>query len=486
MAALGSGVDALSIAAPVLKSGPSAYETTIARMGIEGDNAKLAAAKDAEKAKAKAERGKAFEMDLGTVELPDTIAWNKRMADEQATYAEELQAFEEGKGEDPDDPRSLAGQKRMARLQGYKQWVSNSKQKVAHGNTLLALIRANPHAYEEGAEEAVLAWMSDPNVNDTGDLIDPAEQYYDLDADLNKIMDDVAISGYQNAGRDANGDVLTTGAEYIRPEDILSGVQLVLQKPVAFNEATRRLAKIEARDPSLAAEILAISDKKKISKEAALLYKEAEPVYGYSKSTQSLSQQSEGGAGRKDYDSGVNWLAELTKSVVEGSFKGEQGAFPAIGIGALGGATPLKGQEIAGGGKTPEENLKVFKGWTMKKQQTYINAGGAGGKKLAPNDIVVEQVAYDRDKGEWVLSTVASATGTKNTFRFANSEWESDVYPTLIAENKDKIQGIGGYVNTEQVSQNFEGKDAQNMAGAEKGVRKPAYQSETKTRGKAY
>lgn len=465
MAAFGKGVDALSIASPVLKSGPSAYEVVTARMGIEGDNAKLAAAKDAEKAKARAERGKAFDIDLGTVELPDTIAWNKKMAQEQDLYAAELQAFEEGKGDDPDDPRSKAGQARMARLQGYKQYVSNSKQKMAYGNTLLGLVRSKPHAYQPGAEEATLAWMSDPTVNETGEIIDPLEQYYDLDADLKATLGDLAASGGGNAGRDANGDVITTESEYVLPADVLGGVQLVLQNPAAGKEALRRFAALKERDPVAAENVLKVAEKNKIPAEAAMLWNEAAKVYGYSKYKETLSQQSEGGARARDMKEGVNWLAELTKSVIEGSFKGEQPILPGIGTGAMGGVTPLGGIQVAQGGKASEEDLKVFDGWTLQKQKAYIDVNGE--MKLGDNNIVVDKVSYDRNKGEWVLYTTTTGTKDKKTLRFPNEKFESDVYPTLIGENKDKIEGIGKYVNTKQVSPDFEAKNAQNMSGAQ-------------------
>jgi len=333
MAALGQGVDALSIAAPVLKSGPSAYETVTARMGIEGDNAKLAAAKEVEKDKAKAERGKAFEIDLGTVELPDTIAWNKKMAQEQDLYAAELQAFEEGKGDDPDDPRSKAGQARMARLQGYKQYVSNSKQKMAYGNTLLGLVRSKPHAYQAGAEEATLAWMSDPTVNETGEIIDPLEQYYNLDADLKATLGDLAASGGGTAGRDANGDVITTETEYVLPADVLGGVQMVLQNPAAGKEALRRFAELQGRDPVAAENVLKVAEKNKIPAEAAMIWNEAAKVYGYSKYKKTLAQQSDGSARRADEEEVASEFVKAVENVTNGTHQGFSNlyeAFPGI------------------------------------------------------------------------------------------------------------------------------------------------------------
>jgi len=462
MAALGQGVDALSIATPVLKSGPSAYETTIARMGIEGDNAKLAAAKDAEKAKEKAARGKAFEMDLGTVELPDTIAWNKRMADEQATYAEELQAFEEGKGEDPDDPRSLAGQKRMARLQGHKQYASNSKQKMAYGNTLLGLIRANKHAYADGAEEATLAWMSDPSVNDTGELIDPAEQYYNLDADLKATLGDLAASGYEKAQRDANGDVLTTGGEYIIPEDVLGGVKLVLQKPAASKEALRRFEALAQRDPKAAEQIAAVAKKNNIPAEAAMIWNEAAKVYGYSKSTQSLAQQSEGGAGRRDVEEGLNWLAEWRKGAEEGKYEGND-------------ATNLFGISPVSGTKLPE-NYKTLKGWVFDQTEVYDQGEGKNIKK----ESVIESINVDRDKEKWVIKL---DTGELREIPF--EKFESEVIPRLGAYNKEKISGIGGYLNAAKKSgyfQDIKGTGAEEMVKT--GNKKSAYSTTGKK--KAY
>lgn len=423
--------DPLSIAAPFLGESPGdAIDVGMARMKME--LAKQAADKDAAlKAKELAQKekeanAKAFEIDYGTVSLPDTLAWAKMMEDEQKIYAQQLMDFKSGKGTDPDNPATDAGRQRLARMGAYKQWVSNSKQKMDYGNNLLGLVRANPFAYRPGAEDAVLGWMSNSEVNDKGEMLPPLQQFFDLDKALDTIGGQLKASGGGKAVTLPDGSIKESQSEYVTDEAVMSAVDKTLLIPGAPEEALRRFQELSAKEPERAKAIMELAKNKGIPAEKAMLWDQLVPVWSFNKYRENLSAPSESGSGRAMEQEGLNWLAEWRKGAEEGKYEGDDTMKLFFGM------SPASGASIP-------DAYKTLKGWTFDEFEVYDKKADKNVKKRT----TIEALSLDRDKGEWTIKLDSGERRVMPTDKF-----ESEVIPRLGAYNKDKLQGIGAYLNS--------------------------------------
>jgi hypothetical protein len=459
--------DPLSVAAPVLKSGPGALEVGYKRMAMEQDAGKLAAqqqmAADKLKQKQQQQNSKAFELDYGTVALPDTVAFMQKMGEENEWLAQKLMDFDSGKGDDPRDPMSKSGMERLMRGQAIKQWVSNSKQKTEHGNTLLGLVRANPFAYADGAEDAVVKWMSDYEVNDSGKMIDPLQQYFDLDKALDTILGDLKASGGGNAVTLPDGSIKESQSEYVTPEAILAGVEKTLQIHGAKEEAVRRFQRLADTEPDRAAAVMELAKSKGIPVEKAMLWNELVPVYSFNKYRETLEQASESGAGARNLNQGIAWFAETSKAIEEGIYSGDlkpeeintDDPRGAIGI------NPFTGNPV----KEVGDYYDIYNGFVLKKGTM---TGGAGGNTKLPNNVEIEGVKYDRNTDEWVVKSKEEGTGKEMPIlRIPKEKWISEIGDQVAGHNQELFKGFGALLNvTDKEYQKVKGSGGLNLEGS--------------------
>lgn len=454
-------MDPNSRAATVLADGgPSALEVAYKRKGIEMDLAKnLAAqkaAKDATKVKEKVADDKAQQEWMKT--LPSTSKLQHSI-EYAKVYRESLGALGKIFRENGGKPREgTPGWEQMEKIKAnLLQLSNNSTQMDDWGKAALAQIEANRASgnviYTSDAEPKVRAQASNYENITNGILGTMPKNIVDTEAMVRKAFDgyEYDVSAWENPTKTGEG-IRGGTREFVPPGDLKQAAEAIGSNAVFAEEVKDRLSNPGLVPPERAKFITDEAKRLKITPAAMYALDYATGLYDHVKSTASYNDRSESGSGRKDLQEGVNWLSELTKSVLEGTFKGDEGKggpLFGVGMGALDG-----------------ENLRVFDGWKVDEGKVVVPARGLTPAKEVESRTLIDNVTYDRAKGEWLVHTTRTGDGKKEERNYSNEKWESEIYPTLIGQNKDKLEGIGKYVNTRQVSPNFEGKDAQNMTGA--------------------
>ena len=106
----------------------------------------------------------------------------------------------------------------------------------------------------------------------------------------------------------------------------------------------------------------------------------------------------------------------------------------------------LFGISPAGGEKLPDA-YKTLKGWVFDQTEVYDEDADKNIKK----ETVIDAISLDRGKGNWVIKL-----DTGEIREIPTDKFESEIIPRLGAYNKEKLTGIGGYLNSAKKSGYFQ------------------------------
>ena len=428
-------LDPLALSATKLQAGGmDAQEVAYKRKAMEDDLAKTQLAlatknKEIDQKQKEADQ-KAFPALSETVALPYTQAWTQRMSNEEKTLAKELLDYRQGLGSNPNDPLSEAGMRRAARNASHKQYAANTNSWFKITNDLADDIRKNPGSYKDGALQEVLDAQRDITVAEKGEYPDLTKRLFDLQKHTDTILGYVKESGSGKAVTMPDGSIKTTSSEYILPADVKAGIKTALLKPEARDEALRWFSEMPKEDQDA---VMEFAKNNQMSPEEAMIYNVEMPIYSYTKYKETLNAPSDGAAGRKDIEEGLNWLAEWRKGAEEGKYEGND-------MSSLFGISP------AGGEKLPDA-YKTLKGWVFDQTEVYDEDADKNIKK----ETVIDAISLDRGKGNWVIKL-----DTGEIREIPTDKFESEVIPRLGAYNKEKLTGIGGYLNSAKKSGYFQ------------------------------
>lgn len=442
MAAFGKGVDALSIASPVLKSGPSAYEVVTARMGIEGDNAKLAAAKDAAAKEAAAKQKevttKAATIDPGTVFAPHTMMYLKKRKEAQDWIQNYL---EKSGGEAPPVDSPEYGQWEAIKL-GLKQFEANSKQGQEDYYAMAKMIAedaksGNPR-FRKDAMAKLNEVYSDPTLPEQGLLPERIAGLYDLEGQITKTFG--AIAKEQEAWASQDGTRSGT-KEYIPSDAFLTVAETFATDPYAAAELQDRF---KSYTPEKQQWIMDYAKKLGTNSDVAMAVDMASGLYDRVRKTAQSEQQSASGYGQQVEEAGRNWFTEALWGEIGNISETPEERKP---IGdpsgwAIGGA-PRKVDIVPGSERTGLREGKTFVGWAWDTD-VQVDREGMKNYKVSKNvkgytlddatqTMTLEVGDVDKKKGD--------KANQKITMRY--DEVEGKFGPKVMAANAKALDEKG-------------------------------------------
>jgi len=438
MAAFGKGVDALSIASPVLKSGPSAYETTIARMGIEGDQAKLAAAQDAAAKEAAAKQKevttKNATIDPGTVFAPHTMMYLKKRKDAQ----DWIQGYlEKSGGEAPPVDSPEYGQWEAIKL-GLKQFESNSKQAEADYNVMAKLIAedaksGNPR-FRKDAPSKLNEIYSNPDLPDKGLLPERITGLYDLEGQIASTFGKIAKE--QEAWASQDGTRSGT-KEYIPSDAFLTVAETFATDPYAAAELQERF---KSYTPEKQKWIMDYAEKLGTNSDVAMAVDMATGLYDRVRKTAQSEQQNEAGYGKAVDEAGAINFIEKGIGMNDPSNKGR--TLKDIGLVDVGTITDFlnNNPQLQRFSVDIPKNAEIFNGYNGMVYETKE----ADGKRI---NRYVAGIVREPNTGNTQLITVDGTGGTPKVSKPIPSEkFYTEVMDPLAVNSEELDHKKVGYV----------------------------------------
>lgn len=472
------GNDPLTAAAPVLKlGGPNAYEAWSARAKMETTQDALKQKADADAADLKERQrdavAKQYKLDLSTPYFTHQKAFKDDRQSYQTLLAMKDQAYRADKSgtlgnpfDETDTRPGGGGSVEVAfSRQNLIEKANRSGQMGKIYEDANKYVSEHPEAVRPGTKEKIDEWISNAKNLEEGNIIPPLAGNIDLIKAMAPLAKEIQASTEARGGIDDNGAAFTMTEETVTDPQIRAMTDGMLMDPHNLDQAKYDLEIVKQNDPARYAVIQAVAKKNNMPEENAMLYDIAVDQYAYKKEGRTQGGVSSAGAGALDMQAGLDWLATITKAVHEDRYQGPTTTSK--------GLNPFKGEVVEL--ETPED-MKFLRGFKLGSRTATLGSGTDA--KTLKSDVSVNNISYDRKNNEWVLETV-EAVGTdekgkvvpnqKRVLVFPAKVFESNVYPTLIGENPEKIKGIGGYTKSNLVKPGFEEKRAQNMTGSKMG-----------------
>jgi len=266
------------------------------------------------------------------------------------------------------------------------------------------------------------------------------EDHFDVNGYLEPLFSKI------KADQTAYGNVTSDGGteegtkKFILRDDIKSIAVMGAADPVAFAALKRQLQNMS---PEMQGKIAKIAQDNGITPEAAAALELGIGLVEFTERTRNVTAPSDASAGRKDIEEGLNWLAEWRKGAEEGKYEGND-------MSSLFGISPSSGEKLP-------DAYKTLKGWVFDQTEVYDQEADKNIKK----ETVIDAISLDRGKGNWVIKL-----NTGEIREIPTEKFESEVIPRLGAYNKEKLTGIGGYLNSAKKSgyfQDIKGTGAEEM-----------------------
>lgn len=436
-----SSLDPLGRAGGVLPSAdPSALEVAMDRNKQEDELAKgIQAIKAQEKAAAADNKQKEREAaDKRKTALADGTLWFAHTLEGQKAYsnlvnsrAKRYQDYEAGIGTDPDMEGTDAYIADQIELQAWNQMNANSEQLRLDHAKVKEQIMKNRDLYTADALEKTDEEYANPEYLKNGELPNTLVALIDLNKAIESQFGliEAEVKAWANPASD--GGIVSGTRTQVLPESLKAQAEgMAAMDP---NLSAKLGETMGNYTPEKQKAIKALAAANGISETAAVALDLATAKYGAVQWEAGRSQASEGAAGRKDMEEGLNWLAEWRKGAEEGKYEGND-------MSSLFGISPASGEKLP-------DAYKTLKGWVFDQTEVYDKDADKNIKK----ETVIDAISLDRGKDKWVIKL-----DTGEIREIPTEKFESEIVPRLGAYNKEKITGIGGYLNSAKKSGYFQ------------------------------
>ena len=457
-----SSLDPLGRAGGVLPSAdPSALEVAMGRNKQEDELAKgIQAIKAQEKAAAADNKQKEREAAAKRkTALSDKTLWFAHTLEGQKAYsnlinsrAKRFQDYEAGVGTDPYLEGTDAYIADEIEIGAWNQMVSNSDQLRGDHAKVKQYIMENRDLYTDDALEKTDEEYANPEYLKNGELPNTLVALIDLNKAIENQFGAIEAEVAAWANPASDGGIVSGSRTRVLPQSLKAQAEgMAAMDP---NLSAKLGETMGNYTPEKQKAIKALAAANGISETAAVALDLATAKYGAVQWEAGRSQASDASAGRKDIEEGLNWLAEWRKGAEEGKYEGD-GTIDLFGISPAGEAMA-----------NAPEAYKTLKGWVFDRAEVYDGEEGKNVKK----ETVIEAIKLDRGKGNWVIKL-----DTGETREIPTEKFESEIIPRLGAYNKEKLTGIGGYLNSAKKSgyfQDIQGTGTKEMVKTDN--RKPA------------